>query len=69
MTPGAFCWYELGTTDPDGAKAFYGPLFGWSPVDIPMGPDLGAYTIFRLDGRVVFELKALPESVSARNAV
>ncbi|HET9372444.1 MAG TPA: VOC family protein [Vicinamibacterales bacterium] len=50
LTPGSFCWFELGTTDADGAKAFYGPLFGWSPVDIPMGHDAGAYTIFKLDG-------------------
>jgi predicted enzyme related to lactoylglutathione lyase len=26
---GAFIWYELMTTDPDGAAAFYGPLVGW----------------------------------------
>jgi predicted enzyme related to lactoylglutathione lyase len=27
--PGAFCWYELQTTDPDRAKEFYTMLFGW----------------------------------------
>ena len=27
--PGTFCWVELATTDPAGAKAFYGELFGW----------------------------------------
>jgi uncharacterized protein len=27
--PGTFCWVDLATTDADGAKAFYGDLFGW----------------------------------------
>lgn len=26
----ALCWTELATKDPDGAKAFYGALFGWT---------------------------------------
>lgn len=28
--PGSFIWYELMTTDPDGAAAFYGAVVGWS---------------------------------------
>jgi predicted enzyme related to lactoylglutathione lyase len=47
---GAFCWIELGTTDPGSAKRFYSALFGWNPNDMPMGPD-ETYTIFRLEGR------------------
>jgi len=27
--PGTFCWIDLSTPDSDGAKAFYGGLFGW----------------------------------------
>ena len=27
---GDFIWYELMTSDPDGAAAFYGPLLGWA---------------------------------------
>lgn len=27
---GMFIWYELMTTDPDGAAAFYGPVVGWT---------------------------------------
>jgi predicted enzyme related to lactoylglutathione lyase len=27
--PGTFCWADLATTDPAGAKAFYASLFGW----------------------------------------
>ena len=48
--PGAFCWIELGTTDQNAAKQFYGSLFGWSVNDSPMGPD-EFYTMFSLDGR------------------
>jgi uncharacterized protein len=48
--PGSFCWVELGTTDQDAAKKFYGSLFGWTPNDNPMGSD-GVYTIFKLQDR------------------
>lgn len=27
--PGTYCWSELATRDPEGAKAFYGKVFGW----------------------------------------
>jgi uncharacterized protein len=27
--PGTFCWVDLSTPDSEGAKAFYGGLFGW----------------------------------------
>lgn len=50
--PGAFCWIELGTSDPVAAKEFYGKLFGWTFVDQPMGPDM-VYTTFKLDGKSV----------------
>ncbi|HEY7303411.1 MAG TPA: VOC family protein [Bryobacteraceae bacterium] len=50
--PGSFCWFELGTTDQEGAKKFYCSLFGWTFNDFPMGPD-GVYTMFKLDGRDV----------------
>ena len=32
---GGFIWYELMTTDPDGAAAFYGPIVGWNIVGEP----------------------------------
>lgn len=34
--PGSFIWYELMTTDPDGARAFYEAVVGWRIVG---GPD------------------------------
>lgn len=51
---GNFCWFELGTTDQDGAKAFYSKLFGWQTVDTPLPPEMGGvYTMFMLDGNEV----------------
>ena len=47
---GNFVWFELATTDPTAAKAFYSSLFGWEAQDMPMGPDM-TYTMFRLKGR------------------
>jgi hypothetical protein len=49
---GDFCWIELGTTDQNAAKGFYGPLFGWTVNDIPIGPG-ETYSMFKLDGRDV----------------
>ncbi|HEV2823973.1 MAG TPA: VOC family protein [Actinomycetota bacterium] len=49
---GSFCWVDLGTNDAQGAKAFYGGLFGWEFEDLPSG-DQGTYSICRLDGRAV----------------
>ncbi len=36
---GDFIWYELITSDPDAASAFYSPMLGWSIADSGM-PDL-----------------------------
>ena len=33
-TPGSFSWIELATPDLDGAKNFYGSLFGWETKDL-----------------------------------
>ena len=32
--PGALCWNELGTRDVEGAKAFYGEVFGWEAEEL-----------------------------------
>ena len=48
---GTFCWPELGTTNPDAAKSFYGSLFGWRAQDVAM-PGM-VYTILQLEGRDV----------------
>jgi predicted enzyme related to lactoylglutathione lyase len=41
--PGTLSWNELGTRDPDAAKAFYGAVFGWGFRDNDMG-EMGTYT-------------------------
>lgn len=48
--PGTFCWIELGTTDVDGARAFYTSLFPWTVQENSMG-EMGTYSIFQKDGR------------------
>ncbi len=37
--PGSLCWNEFTTPDPDGAKAFYGNVFGWRTS--VMDPEVG----------------------------
>ena len=51
--PGTPSWVDLGTSDTDAARAFYGELFGWT-ADEP-GPleETGGYAMFRNDGRLV----------------
>jgi uncharacterized protein len=50
--PGTFCAVDLATTDPEGAKRFYGELFGWDAEDVEPGEGM-TYTILRLDGDAV----------------
>ena len=38
---GALCWNELGTRDVEGAKAFYGEVFGWTVQEHQMQRDRG----------------------------
>ena len=45
-------WVDLGTTDTEGAKAFYGALFGWEATDMPALDDM-TYTMFSRDGKMV----------------
>lgn len=59
--PGTFCWVDLATTDPDGAKSFYGELFGWESEDTPGGEGV-AYTMLRLDGDDVCALYGMEEA-------
>lgn len=47
--PTSLTWNELATRDVEGAKAFYGAVFGWQPGPGPKdAPD--SYTIWSLDG-------------------
>jgi predicted enzyme related to lactoylglutathione lyase len=62
---GEFSWVDLATTDPAGAKRFYGNLFGWQFEDMPAGPDM-IYTMARLRGQYVSALYALDKERLAR---
>jgi predicted enzyme related to lactoylglutathione lyase len=48
--PRAWAMSLLNTTDPEGAKAFYGAVFGWKAE--PFGPGEGQVELFRLPGYV-----------------
>ncbi len=51
--PGTPCWIDIGT-DVEGAKAFYGGLFGWTTIDAgPPDADMGGYGFFLKDGKMV----------------
>jgi predicted enzyme related to lactoylglutathione lyase len=49
--PGTWSWNELITTDVEGAKAFYGAVFGWGSETHGEGP--GAYTEWQQGGRSI----------------
>lgn len=45
--PCSLCWNELRTRDREGAKKFYGSVFGWDAMSFPA---MEAYTIWTLGG-------------------
>jgi predicted enzyme related to lactoylglutathione lyase len=45
---GTFCWVELQAKDLDGAKKFYGGLFGWTFEDLAIAE--GKYTVAKVGG-------------------
>lgn len=52
-------WVDLQTTDPDGARAFYGALLGW---DFEVGPpETGHYTNCRVRGHLVAGMVGTPQ--------
>ncbi|MCG3178930.1 MAG: putative glyoxylase CFP32 [Phycisphaerae bacterium] len=57
-TPGAFSWVELMTTDPEAARKFYGPLFGWS---VEQAKGFHDYRIIKLNGQMVGGMMAMPD--------
>lgn len=62
---GTFSWTDLATTDAAGAKQFYTELMGWTPHDIPIGPD-SFYTMLQLEGRDVAALSQMSEAQQAQ---
>ena len=59
---GMFAWTDLIAHDLDGAKAFYGALFGCTPTTLP---DLHAssYTLVTVDGERVAGLTAMSDGM------
>jgi hypothetical protein len=56
--PGALTWNELGTRAVEGAKAFYGEVFGWTAAEHELqradgGPGPAIYIEWMLDGKDV----------------
>jgi predicted enzyme related to lactoylglutathione lyase len=71
---GALCWNELGTRDVEGAKAFYGKVFGWTVAEHQLqrtegGPGPDVYIEWQLDGNSVGGMmditEMLPDEVPA----
>jgi predicted enzyme related to lactoylglutathione lyase len=62
--PNTFCWPELATSDPDGAKQFYGNLMGWAFHDDAVGPD-AVYTLALKAGKNVGGLFLINEEMKA----
>ncbi len=62
---GQLSWCELATSDVDGAKAFYGELFGWRETGtMDMGPDAGTYSMFgQHDGDMIGAMMARPKEM------
>ena len=55
---GAFSWFELMTSDVDGAKQFYSDLFGWQTEDMSMG-DMN-YTVVKVGEEGLGGLMPIP---------
>ena len=51
--PGTPSWVDLSTPDPEGAKRFYGELFGWQAVDPGPPEETGGYAMFQLRGKQI----------------
>jgi predicted enzyme related to lactoylglutathione lyase len=62
---GVFNWVDLGTTDPDGAKSFYGALFGWSFLDVPTSSGM-IYSMAQLEGYMVAGLGPMDPETQAQ---
>jgi predicted enzyme related to lactoylglutathione lyase len=62
---GLFSWVDLSTTNAEGAKAFYGGLFGWEFEDQPMDMD-GFYTMCLIDGHNVAGIGSQPPDMVAQ---
>ncbi len=56
MKDGAFVWYDLATTDPEAAAAFYAAVVGWHAEKVPEMD----YTVLKMGERMTGGLMELP---------
>lgn len=61
---GSFCWWELGTNDPAGAKDFYTNLMDWSSFDNPMGNSV--YTTFTVGDKGAAAMYQMGEDLTSQ---
>lgn len=59
VTPGAFSWCELMTTDAKAATEFYSGLFGWSVQTMPMPQ--GDYHVLKVGDAMIGGIMAIPK--------
>lgn len=64
--PGAPCWFELASTDPGASATFHHGLFGWSQVDMDLGP-MGTYSFLRNSNGTIGALCSLPPGAPPRS--
>ena len=65
---GSFIWYELMTTDPLGAKAFYDAVVGWDIDSASVSPDMDYRMLKRADGQMTGGVFALNEEMLGQGA-
>lgn len=65
---GRFVWYDLMTTDPEGAKKFYGDVLGWGTQGWEEAPPDHDYVMFTNDGESFGGVNQLPEEAQAAGA-
>lgn len=63
---GAFVWYELMTSDPDAAAAFYAKVVGWTAADSGM-PGM-KYTLVNAGPDQIGGIMAIPEAAASAGA-
>src|SRR5436190_19635932 len=62
---GMFCWCQLGTNDPEGARKFYPTLFGWTFEDTSISGQ--PMTMIKKGGKDVGALYGLMSQQRERN--
>jgi uncharacterized protein len=64
---GAFSWFELMTTDVEGAKAFYTKLFGWDTEKMSM-PGM-VYTVVKTGGKGIGGIMTIPQEARGMSPI